>query len=104
MKTHYSCAELAALKLPGYPTTIKGWFQLVHREDWPFIEGRCKGGRNGGIVKLYELPKNLPSRTKPQIAQAKVVTLDAVRLEFLLTIEEANKVLGFIAELRASRG
>jgi len=34
MKTHYSCAELAAMKLPGYPTTKKGWYALVERESF----------------------------------------------------------------------
>jgi hypothetical protein len=100
-KTHYSCDELKKLRLPGYPTTRQGWYQLVKKQGWPYIDGRCKGGRNGGIIRLYELSKNLPSRTKTQLTQATVVALNQVRLEFLVTHTEAIRVLVFVAEMRA---
>lgn len=49
MKTNYSCAELAALKLPGYPTSKVGWIDLVKREGW---EGQARAGRGGGFEYL----------------------------------------------------
>lgn len=47
IKTHYSCAELAALKLPGYPGSERGFRDLVEREGWAFREASTKGGKNG---------------------------------------------------------
>lgn len=46
MKTHYSCAELAAFKLAGYPTAKKNWIALVEREGW---ERQQRSGRGGGF-------------------------------------------------------
>lgn len=53
-KTHYSAAELAAMKLPGYPTTRQGWFRIVKRESWEFKE--LKGPGRGGICREYAVP------------------------------------------------
>ena len=55
IKTHYSCAELAALKLPGFPETKKGWYSVVDRESWAFIEVAGNGGK-GGIRREYAPP------------------------------------------------
>lgn len=63
LKTQYSCAELAAMKLPGMPETKKGWIDLVTREDW----GKQKrAGRGGGYE--YQPPA-------PIMAQIKELTL-----------------------------
>lgn len=51
----YSCAELAALKLPTYPTTKKGWYQTVKRENWGCEVVHGKGGR-GGVLRRYTPP------------------------------------------------
>jgi len=45
MTAHYSCAELAAMNLPGYPKAKKNWIELVRRESWP---SRPRTGRGGG--------------------------------------------------------
>lgn len=45
MKSHYSCAELARLKLPGYPATKKGWIDKVERDGW---SKQKRAGRGGG--------------------------------------------------------
>lgn len=55
MKTHYSCTELAALRIPDFPTTKKGWYSLVDRAEWEFKDTPGKGGR-GGIKRLYAPP------------------------------------------------
>lgn len=52
IKAHYSCAELAALRLPGYPTTERGWRSVVDRDALPAVELRGCGGR-GGIRREY---------------------------------------------------
>lgn len=50
-KTHYSCAELAALKLKGYPGSERAWRDLVDREEWGFLEHKSRG--RGGIRREY---------------------------------------------------
>ncbi|MDO8931842.1 MAG: DDE-type integrase/transposase/recombinase [Rhodocyclaceae bacterium] len=47
MKTHYSCAELAAFRLAGFPETKKGWYALVERDGWSFVEVKGLGGKSG---------------------------------------------------------
>lgn len=39
----YSASELARLRLPGYPTTRKSWYELAERENWDSIEAPGKG-------------------------------------------------------------
>ena len=57
MKTHYSCAELAALKLPGHPTSCQGWEKVVKRENWEFNEHKSRG--RGGIRREYAVPAKI---------------------------------------------
>lgn len=54
MKTHYSCADLAALKLPNFPTSRQGFELLVDRESWTFVEEKSRG--RGGVKRLYAPP------------------------------------------------
>jgi phage repressor protein C with HTH and peptisase S24 domain len=56
-KTHYSCSELASLRLPGYPKTRQGWDAIVKSEGWPFIEVKSRGRM--GTTREYEIPKEL---------------------------------------------
>lgn len=67
MKTHYSCAELAALRLPDFPISSKGWYGLVEREKWSSIEVDGKGGR-GGIKRLYAPPPAILKKIRAQEA------------------------------------
>lgn len=57
MKTHYSCAELASLRMPDYPTTERRFRDLVDRENWPFREEKSRG--RGGLKRLYAPPANV---------------------------------------------
>lgn len=54
MKAHYSCAELAAMKLPGMPTTERRMRDLVDREKWEFTELKSRG--RGGVKREYTPP------------------------------------------------
>lgn len=56
MKTHYSCAELAAMKLPEYPTAINRMRDRVRAENWPSREVPGKGGKSG-LRTEYQPPK-----------------------------------------------
>lgn len=66
MKTSYTCSELAALKLPQYPTSERRWRDLVEREAWEFTEQKSRG--RGGIRRAYapstKVARLIASRTK----------------------------------------
>lgn len=65
MKTHYSCAELAALRLEGFPTTKKGWYGLVDRDEWSFRDVPGKGGKSG-VKREYLPPDTLLKKIRTQ--------------------------------------
>lgn len=46
-KTHYSAAEIAALRLPGLPSSIRGIEKAAARGEWPYREAPARGGRTG---------------------------------------------------------
>lgn len=77
MKTHYSCAELAGLNLPGYPTAKKNWIALVEREGW---ESRPRSGRGGG--KEYTPPSPLLK----QIHQRQTIVHDGATAKAVLVL------------------
>ncbi|ENO91983.1 hypothetical protein ACFQ4M_15765 [Thauera mechernichensis] len=56
-KTHYTCRELAELKLPDCPTTDEGWRLTVSREGWPCIESKGRG--RGGVRREYAPPPRI---------------------------------------------
>lgn len=60
----YSCEELAALKIPGYPVTRQGWDALVKRDSWEFTEVKSKG--RGGIRREYLPPDHLRQQIEIQ--------------------------------------
>lgn len=56
-KKSFSAYELAALKLPGFPGTAKGWYQFVVRENWKEVEVVGSGrGRKGGVWREFIPP------------------------------------------------
>jgi putative transposase len=57
MKSHYSCSELAEMRLPGMSTTRQGWEERVKRENWPFVEVKSRG--RGGLKREYQPPSNI---------------------------------------------
>jgi len=74
-KTHYSCAELAALKLPGYPASRQNWYDLVERESWEFREVKAKGGKGG--VRREFLPSTPVATLIDKLTHARVLGADA---------------------------
>jgi hypothetical protein len=56
----YSAYELAALRLPGKPTTAKGWYQLVEREKWLEVKATGSGrGRKDGLRREFIPPDDI---------------------------------------------
>jgi transposase InsO family protein len=88
-KTHYSCAELATLKLPDLPGSEMGWHKLIKRESWPAIEIACAGGK-GGIRREYAPPE-------------RIAKLIASRAKIQESGRDARKISAAVAAIRAER-
>lgn len=56
-KTHYSCADLAKMKLPGLPGSERRMRDLVERESWTYIEEKSRG--RTGATRLYAPPARI---------------------------------------------
>ncbi len=90
-KTHYTCAELAAMKLPGMPGTERAWRDLVSRDAWPSVEHKSRG--RGGLRREYAPPAavaKLIDRAEGIIAAGdKAARVQAVVAEVVRRQEEA---------------
>lgn len=84
IKTHYSCAELASFKLPGYPGSAEGWSKLVTREAW---EGQPRTGRGGGM----EYRPSKPVQAQIDIRRA-ITHPDPVSVALRNVVEAMNAV------------
>jgi putative transposase len=71
MKEWMTAAEIAALRLPGLPTTRRGVNDAATREDW---ECRSRAGRGGGFE--YHIA-SLPSAAQKAIARSLAKTARA---------------------------
>ncbi len=58
IKTHYSSAELAAMKLPGLPTSERRINDRARKENWVSRQVPGKGGK-GGLRTEYQPPKSI---------------------------------------------
>lgn len=67
MKTHYSAAELAAMKLPGLPGNERRMRDRASKDGWASRQVACKGGK-GGMRAEYAVT-SLPKATKIAIVQ-----------------------------------
>ena len=62
MKTHYSAAELAAMKLPGLPASEPGVRIRAQAKGWAARQVECKGGK-GGLRTEYAVA-SLPTEAR----------------------------------------
>ncbi len=87
-KTSYSCAELAALKLPGFPSTKKGWIDFVSRQKWQKQE---RVGRGGGFK--YQLPSRVLATIKEHAVQAlvKAAPIEQLQADTDITVSTSVK-------------
>lgn len=87
VKTRYSCSELAALQLPGLPTTERALRDLVDRESWEFTEIKSRG--RGGVKREYTPPAKVQKliaarqqiKAEGQAAQAARTVMAAVKAQ-----------------------
>lgn len=65
LKTHYSAAELAGMRLPGLPATSFNIIAKAGRDGWPFNE--VKG--RGGLRREYAPPAEVMAAIRNQAVQ-----------------------------------
>ncbi|MBN4664213.1 transposase [Pandoraea nosoerga] len=75
IKTHYSAAELAAMRLAGLPTTKANVIAMALREGWV---SQPRSGRGGGYE--YAPPANVLAAIKAKAAEQLAATLPAPSL------------------------
>lgn len=103
MKTHYSIADLLALKLEGFPTTRRGWEYLVKTNNWKYREVPSRG--KGGIRKEYEVNSEIKSflhfnEFKSQVnSEVKVQEIPAQ----VICNQQSNELLNWQREIAESR-
>ncbi len=65
-KAHYSCAELAAMKLPGLPTSVRGMIDRAKSQGWDSRQVKGRGGKNG--MRTEYAVASMPKSVQEQIA------------------------------------
>lgn len=73
LKTHYSCAELAEMKLPGLPTDPKNMRDKANREGWVI---RNRNGRGGG--REYQPPTPIMALIKEKLLNTLIQSTPAL--------------------------
>lgn len=102
METHYSCAELAALKIPSFPTTERVWRNLVAREKWGFREEKSRG--TNGTKRLYAPPPAvLKAIRKQERAIAAVENPEGLQKVMKLAIDALSTMEATDEAARAER-
>lgn len=81
IRTHYSCAELAAMKLPGYPATERGIRDRVKKDNWLSRKVDGKGGKDG-IRTEYQPPVSIMALIREQVMH-KLVTAESSEVEHI---------------------
>lgn len=94
MKTHYSCAELAALKLPDFPTTERRFRDLVDRESWLFREEKSRG--RGGVKRLYAPPEKVLKLIRKQECIEVFGSSSEVTLSLTVSLCEAAYIIRWL--------
>ena len=70
MKTHYSSAELAAMKLPGLPGSEPGVRMRAQSQGWASRQVSCKGGKGG--MRTEYAASSLPAEVQAALRAAHV--------------------------------
>lgn len=63
IKTHYSCAELAAMQLPGMPASERGMRDRVKKDGWLSRQVEGCGGKDGKRTE-YQPPAQIMAQIK----------------------------------------
>lgn len=94
LKTHYSCVELAEMKLPGMPTTERNMREKALRENWI---GQKRVGRGGGFE--YQPPAQIMAQIK-EIAVKKLATQSTEIAPIAQQLESARALIVNPGELK----
>lgn len=110
IKHWYGADELAAMKLPGLPTSGRGMRERAKNEKWDARQVPGKGGKNG-IKTEYFIPISYRTAlaTQPQIIKEVAVPVESanepavpapgtVILTLTLSLDEAAYITGWLAQ------
>lgn len=78
---HYSCRELAEMRLPGYPESERRLRDKILREGWAYIEMASPG--RGGMLRKYLPPASVAALIKDRAVQALVQSVPTLPVEQL---------------------
>lgn len=94
IKTHYSCLELAELKLPGLPRSARRMRDRAARENWEFIV-KESAGRNGN-TRFYCPPAYI-RKLIDACGETQVYTKQSeITLQLTVSLSEAEHILGWL--------
>jgi hypothetical protein len=106
----YGAEQLAAMKLPGLPTSDRGMRCRAQKEKWDTRQVRGQGGKKG-IKTEYFMPLSYRTAlaTQPQIAEEVAVPIESasepaapapgiVMLTLTVSLTEAAYITGWLAE------
>src|SRR5574343_130252 len=68
--SRYTAAELAAMQLPGLPTSKSAMLARAEREGWPYEERSARGG----TTKHFAVPAHVSALIAAHTATAVAVT------------------------------
>lgn len=79
VKTHYSAAELASMKLSLLPSTQRAILDKVKREQWPCVTVQGRGGP-GGKRQEYAPPAEIMEAIRAKAAAALTSTMQVAKV------------------------
>ena len=77
LKTHYSCAELAEMKLPGLPSSERRMRDRVKKDGWISRQVDGSGGKDG-VRTEYQPPAKIMGLIKEQLLKTMVQSTPAL--------------------------
>lgn len=106
MKTHYTCAEMAEMKLPGFPGSERGLRTWLEKRNWP-TKNIPSRGKNGFKVE-FQPPKDIMDLIRSRAMHAAIKSAPAVKTETTAIVKTTVKTTELkdwqrdIAEARAA--
>lgn len=98
MKTHYTAAELAAMKLPSLPTSKMGMTLRAAAENWPYQEQTGMGGLSRYFAVPSYVVDLIAQRNAVAVAASKAIVPTAAQLKLPTLTTDQNQL---VADARA---
>lgn len=93
-KTHYSAAELAAMQLPGIPTSKGKALAKATREGWCYVETKGVGGTRREFIPPAAVLDAIHARSAQKLVATMPVVLPAVTSQATTSHTEGQSLVG----------